>query len=302
MERARNRQGFSQKHPFLFGSLMILTAVALVLGAMAASRFVGRKLKPLTAEPSLGVCRVTGMILDAGEVVDWLKELREDDSVKGVLLRIDSPGGAMGPSQEIFQAVRRLAKVKPVVSSFGSMAASGGYYAGVPANLIVCNPGTLTASIGVYMEYLDVQQFIEKWGIRQELIASGRNKGAGSPFKSLTPEQRAQFQNLVMDLHDQFVGDVADSRNMTKSAVQSLADGRALTGRQALAAGLVDRLGGQEEAVAALKDLCGLSGDVSLREGPPDKRDYLKKLLDSMNLAQPDSDWRLPRLVAPFLR
>lgn len=302
MERARNRQGFSQKHPFLFGSLMILTAVALVLGAMAVSRFMGGKFRSLGTGPSLGVCRVTGMILDSGAVVDWLRELRDDESVKGVLLRIDSPGGAMGPSQEIFEAVRKLAKVKPVVSSFGSMAASGGYYAGVPANLIVADPGTLTASIGVYMEYLDVQQFIEKWGIRQELIASGKNKGAGSPFRSLTPEQRAQFMSLVMDLHDQFVGDVADSRNMTKSSVQAIADGRALTGRQALAAGLVDRLGGQEEAVAALKELCGLTGDVPLKEGPPDKRDYLKKLLDSLNLASPESDWRLPRLLVPFLR
>jgi protease-4 len=298
MERT-NREGFSQKHPFLFGSLLITPAGALIRGAMAASRLAGKKIKPLS-QPGLGVCRLSGIILESRAVVDWLKELRQDDSVKGVLLRVDSPGGAIGPSQEIFQAVRELAKAKPVVSSFGSVAASGGYYAAAPSTLIVANPGSLTASIGVLVEYLDVQQLMEKWGIRQELLASGKNKGAGSPFKTLTPEQRAQIMGLIMDLHEQFVGDVAESRHMTRDAVQALADGRALTGRQALDAGLVDRLGGEEEALAALQGLCGLSEEAPLKEGPPDKRDYLERLLDAVVRFQPEGQWSLPRFLFRF--
>ncbi|HBR07060.1 MAG TPA: signal peptide peptidase SppA [Desulfovibrio sp.] len=298
MERT-NRERFSQKHPFLFGSLLIITAVALILGAMAVSRLMGKKIKPL-AQASLGVCHVSGLILDSGAVVDWLKELREDEAVKGVLLRVDSPGGAIAPSQEIFQAVRELAKAKPVVSSFGSVAASGGYYVAAPSTLIVANPGSLTASIGVLVEYLDVQQLMEKWGIRQELLASGKNKGAGSPFKTLTPEQRAQIMGVIMDLHEQFVGDVADSRHMARGEVQALADGRALSGRQALAAGLVDRLGGEEEALAALRDLCGLTEEPSLKEGPPDKRDYLERLLDTVVHFAPESQWSLPRFLFRF--
>lgn len=298
MERT-NRERFSQKHPFLFGSLLIITAVALILGAMAVSRLMGKKITPL-AQASLGVCHVSGLILDSGAVVDWLKELREDEAVKGVLLRVDSPGGAIAPSQEIFQAVRELAKAKPVVSSFGSVAASGGYYVAAPSTLIVANPGSLTASIGVLVEYLDVQQLMEKWGIRQELLASGKNKGAGSPFKTLTPEQRAQIMSVIMDLHEQFVGDVAESRHMARGEVQALADGRALSGRQALAVGLVDRLGGEEEALAALRDLCGLTEEPTLKEGPPDKRDYLERLLDTVVHFAPESQWSLPRFLFRF--
>ncbi|MES9996798.1 signal peptide peptidase SppA [Desulfovibrio aminophilus] len=297
----RNNERFSQKHPFLFGSLLIVTAVALILGAMAASRLFDRKLAGGLSGQTLGVCHISGLIMSSGETVDWLQELRDDGAVKGVLLRIDSPGGAIGPSQEIFEAVRDLAKTKPVVSSFGSVAASGGYYVAAPSTMIVANPGSLTASIGVLMEYLDVQQLIERFGIRQELLASGKNKGAGSPFRSLTPEQRTQIMSVIMDLHEQFVGDVADSRNMTRKDVQALADGRALTGRQAQKAGLVDRLGGEQEALQALKELCGLTeADVSLKEGPPDKRDYLERLLDTVQRYVPEGRWSLPSFLFRF--
>ncbi len=297
----RNNERFSQRHPFLFGSLLIVTAVALILGAMAASRLFDRKLAGGLSGQSLGVCRVTGLIMSSKDTVDWLRELRDDAAVKGVLLRIDSPGGAIGPSQEIFEAVRDLSKIKPVVSSFGSVAASGGYYVAAPSTMIVANPGSLTASIGVLMEYLDVQQLIERFGIRQELLASGKNKGAGSPFKTLTPEQRTQIMTVIMDLHEQFVDDVADSRNMTRKDVQALADGRALTGRQAQRAGLVDRLGGEQEALAALKELCGLGeGTVALKEGPPDKRDYLERLLDTVQRYVPEGRWSLPSFLYRF--
>lgn len=297
----RNNERFSQKHPFLFGSLLIVTAVALILGAMAASRLFDRKLAGGLSGQALGVCHISGLIMSSGETVDWLQELRDDGAVKGVLLRIDSPGGAIGPSQEIFEAVRDLAKTKPVVSSFGSVAASGGYYVAAPSTMIVANPGSLTASIGVLMEYLDVQQLIERFGIRQELLSSGKNKGAGSPFRSLTPEQRTQIMSVIMDLHEQFVGDVADSRNMTRKDVQALADGRALTGRQAQKAGLVDRLGGEQEALQALKELCGVTeANVPLKEGPPDKRDYLERLLDTVQHYVPEGRWSLPSFLFRF--
>ncbi|MBN2141393.1 MAG: signal peptide peptidase SppA [Desulfovibrionaceae bacterium] len=288
------RPGFSQKHPFVFGSLMLIMAVALVMGAMALFRScAGDGAGGLSAWSGerLGQVLVEGVIMDAQDEVDWIRELMEDDSVKGVLLRINSPGGAIAPSQELHQAVRRLAGVKPVVASFGTVAASGGYYAAAAATFIMANPGSITANIGVKVEYLTFEGILDKWGIRQELLSSGVNKAAGSPFKALTPEQRAYFMGLITDTHDQFVSDVAKSRKLDKARVALLSDGRAMTGRQALAAGLVDGLGGRQEALDKLKALCGITEKVPLVKGPPEKRPLWKRIVGALGLEPESLAW-----------
>jgi len=267
---------FSERHPLLFGLMLILLAVALFTGAMAFFRGLGKG-KPLTGD-KLGLCKIEGMITDAGDVTDFLRELRLDDSVKGVLLRIDSPGGAVAPSQELYQAVKQLAEVKPVVVSMGTAAASGGYYAAAPATLIMANSGSITASIGVRAEYVNLQGLMDKLGLKTDLLASGKMKAAGSPTVALTPEQRAYLMALIMDLHQQFVADVAEGRHMKVEAVAKLADGRALTGRQALEAGLVDKLGGQEAAMDTLRQMVKLGEKTSIIEGPEKKERFLPRL------------------------
>lgn len=283
MDQSRLR--FSQKHPFLFGFALIILAVALFLGAAAFFRS-GSKVAALLSGDKLGLVRIEGMIFESAEVVDFLRELRDNDAVKGVLVRVDSPGGTIAPSQEMFRAVRRLAEKKPVVASFGTVAASGGYYAAAGASFIVANPGSVTASIGVKAEYLTFESTMEKLGIRQELLTSGPLKAAGSPFRQLTPEQRKQLTGMLLDMHAQFIGDVAEARRLDKAQVAALADGRALTGRQALDAGLVDALGGQEQAVEKLKELCGipLKDRVPVLEGPPEKASLLRKFLTALGL------------------
>ncbi len=278
MEKSPTKSKFSEQHPLLFGLFLIILAVALFMGAMAFFRSLGGKSKPLSGD-KIGLCKIEGMITDAGEVTSFLRELKQDDSVKGVLLRIDSPGGAVAPSQELYQAVRELAAKKPVVASMGTAAASGGYYAAAPATLIVANPGTLTASIGVRAEYVNVQGLMDKLGLKSDTLASGKLKAAGSPTQPMTPEQRAYLQGLIMDLHQQFVGDVAEARKMPLDKVEKLADGRAMTGRQALEAGLVDKLGGQEQALAALRELAKLPESAPLLEGPEKKLPFLPRLL-----------------------
>lgn len=278
METNPTRSKFSERHPLLFGLFLIVLAVALFTGAMAFFRSLGGKSKPLTGD-KIGLCKIEGMITDAGEVTAFLRELRQDDSVKGVLLRIDSPGGAVAPSQELYQSVRELAAKKPVVVSMGTAAASGGYYAAAPATLIMANPGSLTASIGVRAEYVNIQGLLDKLGLKSDTLASGKLKAAGSPTQPLTPEQRAYLQGLIMDLHQQFVGDVAEGRKMPLDKVEKLADGRAMTGRQALEAGLVDRLGGQEQALSALRELAKLPDSTPLLEGPEKKLPLLPRLL-----------------------
>ncbi|WP_325647247.1 signal peptide peptidase SppA [Humidesulfovibrio sp.] len=269
---------FSEQHPLLFGVLLIILAVALFTGAMAFFRGVGGKSKPLSGD-KIGLCKIEGMITDAREVTDFLAELRADESVKGVLLRIDSPGGSVAPSQELYQAVQELAKVKPVVVSMGTAAASGGYYAAAPATLIVANPGSITGSIGVRAEYVNVQGLLEKLGLKTDLMASGKMKAAGSPTQPLTPEQRAYLMALIMDLHQQFVADVASARGLPIEVVAKLADGRALTGRQALEVKLVDKLGGQELAMTTLREMVKLDAKAPVIEGPEKKLPLIPRLL-----------------------
>ena len=277
MRNPETKPGFSEQHPLLFGLVLILLAVALFAGAMAFFRALGGKSRPLAGD-KMGLCKIEGMITDAREVTDFLRELKDDDSVKGVVLRIDSPGGAVAPSQELYQAVMALAKVKPVVVSMGTAAASGGYYAAAPATLIVANSGSITGSIGVRAEYVNLQGLMDKLGLKSDMLASGRLKAAGSPTQPLTPEQRAYLMALIMDLHKQFVTDVAEARKMPLEAVEKIADGRALTGRQALEAGLVDKLGGLEVASETLRQMVKLSPKAPVLEGPEKKLPLLPRL------------------------
>lgn len=258
--------------------MLLMAAVVLFTGAMAAFRLGPSQ---SSSGERLGVVNLTGIILDSGPVVDWIETLARDESIEGVLLRVDSPGGGVAASQEIFAAVARLEKIKPVVASFASVAASGGYYAALPSTRIVANPGSVTGSIGVKMDYLSFEGLARDLGVSRELIASGANKGAGSPFEALTPEQRAMLQGLVDDMHQQFVADVAASRHLDPGEVAKLADGRPFTGSQALKVGLVDQLGGRREALDLLKELAGITGEPELVEGPPANLSLLEQLVGS---------------------
>lgn len=279
------RLRFSQRHPFLFGVMMIVLAVILVVGVTAFFRSMGFGPGSVgLGGDKLGVVEVEGMILDSADVVEWIRTLKEDDSVKGVLLRVNSPGGAIAPSQEIYQAVTALAGVKPVVASYGTVAASGGYYASVPAHVIVANPGSITASIGVVAEFVTVVEALEKLGIKPEVLATGRFKAAGTPMSDLKPEQREQLLGLMHDLHDQFVDDVAAAREMERERVAAVADGRAVTGRQALALGLVDMLGSESQAFDKLKAMCAIEGRAVLVRGPVKERTLLEQIVGSLNI------------------
>lgn len=212
---------------------------------------------------------VIGMDLDALSVIEELKQYRKDTSVKAVIVRLDSPGGVVAPSQEIYQELKKLQAKKPVVVSMGSLAASGGYYISVAAEKIVANPGTMTGSIGVIMELPNVQGLMDKVGIKTEVIKSGRHKDMASMFRSMTSEERALLQKLLDDVHDQFIEAVAEGRGMDEAKVRGLADGRVFTGRQALQLGFVDELGTLEDAVALAGKLGGIEGEPEVISKKP---------------------------------
>ncbi|MBI2879318.1 MAG: signal peptide peptidase SppA [Candidatus Rokubacteria bacterium] len=209
----------------------------------------------------VAVIEIEGLIVDPLPVVRELEEHRDDPSVRAVVVRIDSPGGVVGPSQEIYEAIRRVrAKDKPVVASLGAVAASGGYYIAAAADRIVANPGTLTGSIGVIMHLAELEGLFKKIGVRYEVIKSGRYKDLGSFARRMTQDERRLLQDLLDDVHLQFVEAVAEGRGLDREVVLALADGRIFSGRQARGLQLVDALGGLQEAVELAAELGGIPG------------------------------------------
>jgi protease-4 len=242
--------------------LGILFGVVMLFGAIYA--VVGKK--PIVSPGKVAVVRIEGPIIDSREAVSEIKGFVEDSSVKAIVLRVDSPGGAVAPSQEIYTEVKKAVEKKKVVASMGSVAASGGYYVAAPATTIVANPGTITGSIGVIMEIPNFEGLMDKIGIETTVIKSGKYKDIGSAMKELTPEEKRLLQGLMDDVHEQFIQAVAEGRGMDFEDVAELADGRIFSGEQARELGLVDELGGLEDSIALSARIAGIKGKPQVVE------------------------------------
>ncbi len=207
-----------------------------------------------------------------------LKTYAKNPFIKAIVLRIDSPGGGVSASQEIYNEINKVkTKGKKIVVSMGAVAASGGYYISCPADIIVANPGTLTGSIGVIMEYPMVEELLKKLGIKMEVIKSREHKDIGSPFRKMTEREKQLLSNVVTDIYQQFVDVVSTNRNLSKDKVLDLADGRILSGQQAQKLGLVDSLGSYEDAIRIASNMVGISGEPYIIKERP-KFSLLKRL------------------------
>lgn len=257
-----------------------LLLVALVVAVAFVSCAVGRRMgRPTSHASRIQIVRLEGEIVDPRRTLERLQEAQDDPDARAVVLRIESPGGAVGASQEIYAALRRLDQVKPVVASIGNAGASGGYYAALGARRIWADPGSLTGSIGVITQFTDFHELMAKIGVRSEVVKSGESKDAGSPFRPLTEKEKALFRTMVLDVYAQFRGTVAERRKVDSAALDTLADGRVLTGRQARRAGLVDSLGGLHEAVEDARCLAKLGPDADV-EDQESRMSLWRKLLD----------------------
>ena|SRR5712691_2514516 len=209
--------------------------------------------------PRVAVVELEGIILDVDDILKELKSYRDNPQVRAVVIRINSPGGVVGPSQELHDALRRLRQGgKPVVASLGAVAASGGYYVAVAADRIYANPGTLTGSIGVIMQMANFEQLMKKVGVDYVVVKAGAFKDVGNPGRPMTPEERRVLQAVLDDVHAQFIGAVAEGRKLERSQVTQFADGRIFSGSQAKALQMIDELGGLEDAVNGAAQLAGL--------------------------------------------
>jgi protease-4 len=251
---------FIRRHPFIF-SFLIVIIVTIFLFAAVVFFLISGKDSAFEFGDRVGVVELKGIITDARPTVKQLKEFRKDESVKAIVLRIDSPGGAVAPSQEIYDEVARTVPLKKVVVSMGSVAASGGYYIAAAADHIMANPGTITGSIGVVMEFPNIEELVKKIGFNTEVIKSGSYKDIGSPLRKMSSSERELLQGVIDSVYHQFVNAVAHSRQIPVEKVTAIADGRIFSGEQAKEIGLVDSLGGLEDAVAMAGKAGGIKGD-----------------------------------------
>lgn len=238
--------------------LIFFAVIFILILILSLVMTVSRK-SPLGDKVAL--VRVTGVILDSSDVIEELKEHSKDSSVKAIVLRIDSPGGAVAPSQEIYEEIKKIKEKKKVIVSMGTVAASGGYYISAPADRIVANAGTLTGSIGVIMEIPNISGLMQKIGVETQVIKSGAHKDIASIFKSLKPEEKEILQTVLDDVHDQFIQAVSEGRGIKFEQIKKLADGRIFTGRMAKEVGLVDEIGNLQDAIMLAGELTGIKGE-----------------------------------------
>jgi len=271
----KRKRSFGKIILLIFTGVFLLIILSSIISAFFSDGLI-------ESDNQIAVVEVQGMITRSREIVQQLRKFQRAPHVRGIILRIDSPGGAVGPSQEIYNAVMKIKEdgEKKIFASLGTVAASGGYYIASATNEIFANPGTLTGSIGVIMAFSNIQDLISKIGVKPEVIKSGKFKDAGSPVRPISDEERKLLQNLVDDVHRQFIEDVAKGRNISTEKIEPLADGRVFTGRQALEFNLVDQLGGLQDAIDSLAVQANINGSPQIVQ-EEEKVPFLDWLLQS---------------------
>ena len=253
-----------RKHPVIFG---MLTLLALGISFYFYFYKVGLhsgKTTSFSLNDKIGVVCVEGIIADSQVITEQLDDFGKDDSIVAIVLRVDSPGGGVAASQEIYDAVIELKKKKKVVVSMGSVAASGGLLVACAADKIVANPGTITGSISAIMQFANVEELMKKIGLKSSVVKSGQYKDIGSPLRDMTPEEKVIIQELVDDIFNQFVDVIVKERKLPREKVVAIADGRVFSGRKAKELGLVDDLGDMASAARLASKLAGKNGQYDL--------------------------------------
>jgi protease-4 len=254
-----------KRHPFLIGFLCLCVLFVIFIVFLWASGQYGLTDKLVIGENDIAVVDIEGVLTKSKPVVDRLLRIKKDDSIKAILLRINSPGGGVGPAQEIYAELLKLRNNKKIIASMESVAASGGYYIACAAHKIVANPGTITGSIGVIIEFANIEELLGKVGLKSVVIKSGKYKDILSPTRTMTPEDRALIQGVIDSVHNQFIEAVAKGRNLPKEKVVKIADGRIFSGEQAQQLGLVDQLGNFQDAIDAAAKICGIAGEPRIQ-------------------------------------
>ena len=258
-----------KKHPFV--TVFFLLCFLSLLVAVYTIRSLSGGGIAIPSGDKIAIIEIDGVIIDSKETLEEIEGVSKNDKVKGVVIRINSPGGGVAPSQEIYSELRKLSSIKPVVASLSSVAASGGYYIASAANKIVANSGTLIGSIGVIMDFSNVQGLFEKVGLKNNVIKSGKYKDIGSPHRDMTLDERRLLQSVIDNVHGQFISAIVDGRKLDRELVEKVADGRVFSGEQALVMKLVDSLGTINDAIEITATMASIEGEPKVYYTKKDK-------------------------------
>ncbi len=297
---------FSRRHPYLYFVITfsgIAAVTVIVLAGLAVFGLRGCSYPAIgkMGGGKVGVVEINGVIVDAAVAIGQIKSFREDDSIKAIVIRINSPGGGVGPSQEICREVQKTVKLKKVVASMGAVAASGGYYVAAGTSGIMANPGTITGSIGVIMGFTNFQKLLDKIGLTPVIVKSGEYKDTGSPSRQMTSAEKKLLQDVVDTIHGQFVTAIANGRSLEMEKVESIADGRIFSGEKAIEIGLVDRLGNFEDAIEWAGRLGGIKGKVTAVYAKEKKLPLIKYITGSSSIRSLIESAVRPRMYAGYL-
>lgn len=268
-----------RKHPILLGTVVFLVLLGLFVITILALSYLSSREDSFFGKEKIAVLEIKGVILEAQPIIEKLIKFRKNEKIKAIVLRIDSPGGAVGPAQEIYTEIKKVQREKKVLASIGSTAASGGYYIACAADKILANPGSITGSIGVIAETINIEELLRKIGLRPMVIKSGKHKDIGSPTRPMTEEEKKLLQEVLDNVHEQFIRAVAEGRQLPIEKIRPLADGRIFTGDQAKTLGLVDELGNLEDTIALAAKLVGIKGEPEVIYPEKKKFSLLELLL-----------------------
>lgn len=268
-----------KKRPFLLAFLTVGGIFLFFLLVILTAGLLRSDSRMMPVGDKIGVLQVSGTIVEPRGLIERIERFRKQGAIKAVVLRINSPGGGVGPSQEVHAALVRLAESKPLIVSMGAVAASGGYYLAVAGERLFANPGTLTGSIGVIMSFPNYHELMDRVGIQTRVVKSGRYKDVGSATRTFTEDDRSLLQDVIDDVHQQFVTAVSNGRELPVDRLQPYIDGRIMTGRQARDAGLVDELGTLRDAVEYAAKVSGLGTDPALVYSEPEEEGFLERYL-----------------------
>ena len=272
----------SKKVLIITAGIIISVSVLFAVSIRIAKSLIGETDSAISSSEGVGLVEVKGMILDSKETIRQLRHFLKQENLKVVVLRVDSPGGIVAPSQEIYEEVKKFAAKKKIIVSMGSLAASGGYYISAPATMIYANPGTITASIGVILKLSNIEVLMDKIGIKSYTLKTGKYKDSGSPVREFSAEDRAMLQSVIDNTHEQFIRAVAEGRKLPIDEVRRIADGRILSGEQAKGLKLVDRLGTLQDAIEEAGKLAGIKGEPEVILPPKKRVNYLDLLADGV--------------------
>lgn len=261
-------------------AVIIAVALVVIVAIYSLSLYVVTGIKPFSE--GVGIIEVEGVIYDSGDIIKNIKDFKKREDISAVILRVDSPGGGVAAAQEIYEEIKKLSEEKVVVTSMGGVAASAGYYISLGSNYIFANPGTTTGSIGVILQGLEFHNALDSLGIRGFVIKSGKFKDTGNPFREMTAEEREYLQDYIDNIFQQFVKVVVLERKLPRDKVLEIADGRILSGEQALNLKLIDELGNMEDAIERAAEMAGIEGEPKLVYPAKKRTSLLSVLLEEM--------------------